>query len=53
MVQTCGISEKFKIVRLSPTNAVENFDCGDRDLTSSLDLRHYSRAVNGAFVYFC
>lgn len=39
MVQTCGISEKFKIVRLSPTNAVENFDCGDRDLNDYITNR--------------
>ena len=39
MVQTCGISEKFKIVRLSPTNAVENFDCGDNDLNDYITNR--------------
>lgn len=39
MVQTCGISEKFKIVGLSPTNAVENFDCGDRDLNDYITNR--------------
>ena len=39
MVQTCGIPEKFKIVRLSPTNAVENFDCGDNDLNDYITNR--------------
>ena len=39
MVQTCGISEKFKIVRLSPTNAVANFDCGDKDLNDYITNR--------------
>ena len=39
MVQTCGIPEKFKIVRLSPTNAVENFDCGNNDLNDYITNR--------------
>ena len=39
MVQTCGIPERLKIVRLQPTNAVENFDCGDKDLNDYIANR--------------
>ena len=39
MVQTCGIPERFKIVRLEPTNAIENFNCGDRDLNDYITNR--------------
>ena len=39
MVQTCRIPERFKIVRLAPTNAVDNFNCGDRDLNDYITNR--------------
>ena len=39
MVQTCGIPERFKIVRLQPSNAIDKFDCGDDDLNDFISNR--------------